>query len=200
MCCPAAAVHLCTYVHAHVCASTARWWLPPCCSRHLQGEKRTQAHIKTRLHEGTHTQPQPPRANPRALHPEPRSRSRGHACAASQLCWARWLRAGRPWPGRQREEEEGSAAQTARRQQTPANSSGHTMANTGGEPPERPRHAADCIRLQAARSRPGHGTARGRVPRTPPYLPPPSPPFFHIFSCSFPIPEMKAERIAAPAS
>lgn len=136
--------------------------------------------------------PQPLVQTHACANPSPCSRSRGHACAcASQRGCAGWLRAGRPWPGRQREEEEGSAAQTARRQQTPANSSGHTMANTGGEPPERPRHAADCIRLQAARSRPGHGTARGRVPRAPPA--PPSPLFSIYFGAPFPSPTPRDE-------
>lgn len=63
--------------------------------------------------------------------------------------------------------------------------------------PVTPPIASDC-RL------PGAGPATAPLgaafPEPPLTSPPPSPPFFHIFSCSVPIPEMKAERIAAPAS
>lgn len=85
--------------------------------------------------------------------------------------------------GRQREEEEGSAAQTVRRQQTPANSSGHTMANTGGEPrpPSAQPIASDSRSCQEASEPawPATGTAAGgRLAFTPP-----SPPWGYFLAC-----------------
>lgn len=72
------------------------------------------------------------------------------------------------------EEEEGSAAQTVRRQQTPANSSGHTMANTGGEPrpPSAQPIASDSGSCQEASEPawPATGTVTGGTVAFTPHL------------------------------
>lgn len=160
--CAQARVCRCVCKHTQACAHTHT------CAHHVHTHTK---HTPILQPASTPTCPEPTRERARPCTP-----AQGHACersirpseaaAAGGEPGRRGGRGGQALAGAgsgEEEEEEGSAAQTVRRQQTPANSSGHTMANTGGEPrpPSAQPIASDCGSCQEA-SKPA-GPATGTV-------------------------------------